>query len=339
MLRNLRISVPFLIIVFLVSGPAFAQDAKRIEEAKKEGGKAVIYGSLDSEVVEVIKKAFKKKTGLDAEYWRASANKLMDRAVSEYRVGKSLYDIVLSNRNPMQLMKNEGLFVRYESPSFNAFTPDVMAPFFGPPYSVDVIGLIYNRNLVTPAAAPKSMEDLLKPQYKGKFVMPDPTQHTTTTQILTNLHKIMGKQQADKFVRDLAATKPLMVESLLPAAERAITGETPIALSYVKYAYIYPRRAGAPLDYVRLPKMLGEGHFHALSSKSPRPSSGKAFIDFLLSPDGMKLLADEGESVSFRGYYPPLADADKWNIIMMDELGREEFKKQRDEYKRIFLGS
>lgn len=339
MLRNLRISVPFLIIVFLVSGPAFAQDAKRIEEAKKEGGKAVIYGSLDSEVVEVIKKAFKKKTGLDAEYWRASGTKVMDRALIEYRVGKSLYDVVLTNRNPMVLMKDQGLFVRYESPSFKAFTPNVIDPFFGPPYSYDAIGIVYNRNLIKPADAPQSLEDLLSPKYKGKFVMPDPTQHTTTVQFLANLHKIMGKQQADQFIRDLAVTKPLMVESLLPAAERATTGETPIALSYVKYVYTFHRRSGAPLDYARLPKMLGEGHFHALSSKSPRPNSGKAFIDFFLSPEGMKLLAEEGESVSLKGYYPPLVDADKWNIILMDELGQEEFRKQRDEYKRIFLGS
>jgi iron(III) transport system substrate-binding protein len=339
MLTNFRISVFFLVIVFLVSGPAFAQDAKRIEEAKKEGGKAVIYGALGSETVDVIKKAFKKKTGLDAEYWRASPAKVVDRALSEYRAGKVLYDIALGPRNSMELMKDQGLFVRYQSPSFKAFAPDVMDPFFGPPYAYNVIGIIYNTNLVKPADAPKSLEDLLSPKYKGKFVMPDPRQDMVTIQFLADLHKIMGKQQADKFIRDLAATKPLMVESLLPAAERATTGETPIALSWVKYVYIFHQRSGAPLDYVRLPKMLGGGHFLALSSKSPYPNSGKAFTDFFMSPDGVKLLAEEGESVSLKGYYPPLADADKWNIILMDELSQEGLRKQRDEYKRIFFGS
>lgn len=169
MLTNLRISVPFLVIAFLVFGPAFAQDAKRIEEAKKEGGKAVIYGSLGSDSVDVIKKAFKKKTGLDVEYWRASAAKVMDRALSEYRVGKVLYDIALGTGNTMELMKDQGLFVRYESPSFKAFAPDVMDPFFGPPYAYNVIGIIYNTNLVKPADAPKSLEDLLSPKYKGSL--------------------------------------------------------------------------------------------------------------------------------------------------------------------------
>ena len=57
--------------------------------------------------------------------------------------------------------------------------------------------------------------------------MPDPTQHTTTLQWLGSLYKIMGKENADKFIRDLGATKPFLVESFAPSAERVSTGETP----------------------------------------------------------------------------------------------------------------
>ena len=42
----------------------------------------------------------------------------------------------------------------------------------------------------------------------------------------------MGKDRADKYLRDLAATKPVIVEGVLPAAERVTTGETPIAITY-----------------------------------------------------------------------------------------------------------
>ena len=338
-MRNNFEALMFAIIAILLSGPALAQDSKRIEDAKKEGGKLVVYGSLDSDIIDVLKKSFKNKTGLDIDYWRSSATKILDRGVAEFRAGKTLYDVVLTTRTPMELMKDQGIFARYESPSFRAFSPDVLDPFFGPPYAYNVFGILYNKDSIKPADLPKSFEDLVKPQYKGKLVMPDPTQHTTTLQFLANLHKIMGKNEADKFMRDLAATKPLFVESLLPAAERASTGEAPLALTYVKYAYLLPRRTGSPVDYVRLPKMLGEGHFLALSSKSTRPNSGKAFIDFFLSPEGVKLLANEGETVSLKGYPPPLPGADKWNIVMTDELSKEEFRKQRDEFKRIFFGS
>lgn len=339
MLRNLKAFLIFLALTLVISGPAFAQDAKLIEAAKKEGGKAVAYGSLETETYEPVAKAFEKKTGLKADYWRGSATKVMDRALSEYRAGKPLYDLVITNRNPMDLMKDAGIFTRYESPSWKGFPPDVVDAFFGPAYRYNVFGILYNTKLIKPADAPKSLEDLIRPQYKGKIVVSDPTQHTTFVQWLANLHKIMGKEKAEKFIRDLAALKPLMVESFLPAARRATTGETPIAMGFLKWVYMFAQREGAPLDYIREPSHLGEGHFIALGSKAPNPSTAKAFLDFFLGREGIKIIADEGEFVPLKGLDPKVPGSDKWKVVMMDELSRDELKKKRDEYKKIFFGS
>ena len=65
-------------LVFFIVGTAFAQDAKLIEAAKKEGGKVVVYGSLDSDTGDAIGNAFFKKTGIKMDYWRASSTKVMD---------------------------------------------------------------------------------------------------------------------------------------------------------------------------------------------------------------------------------------------------------------------
>src|SRR6476660_8196346 len=70
---------------FAFSAELFAQSAAVIESAKKEGGKVVAYGSLESEAFDAIKAGFEKKTRLQLEYWRASGTKVMDRAVSEYQ--------------------------------------------------------------------------------------------------------------------------------------------------------------------------------------------------------------------------------------------------------------
>ena len=58
--------------------------------------------------------------------------------------------------------------------------------------------MVYNKSALKPNEYPKSLEDLAKPLYKGKIVMPDPTQHTTTTQWLASLYKIMGKEKSRK---------------------------------------------------------------------------------------------------------------------------------------------
>ena len=314
--------------------PVFGQSSSLIEAGKKEG-KAVVYGSLESDSAAAIFDTFKKKTGIEVEYWRASATKVMDRALSEYRAGRPLFDIILTNDNPMRIMLKEGIFAKYDTPSAKDFPKDAVDPQLGPRYRNVIIGVVYNKSSIG-ADAPKSLEDLVNPKYRGKLVMPDPTQHTTTTQWVASLDKLMGKEKADKYIRDLAAQKPILVESLLPAAERVATGETPIAITYVKYAYMYGLK-GAPLDYLRLGKFMGDGHYLTLGNKAPHPNAAKALIDYFLGPESMTLMAKLGEFVNRKGIYPPLADADKIQFVEMYDLDSKKFAEKKKEYQQIFL--
>jgi iron(III) transport system substrate-binding protein len=325
-----------LLVTLLISFTAIAQDAKLIDAAKKETGPIVAYGSLESNTVESIVEAFKKKTGLTVEYWRASATKVMDRALAEQRAGKSVFDVMVNNSGAIHVMKKERLFAKYISPAAKAFPKEVIDPDLGPVYRNTPIGIVYHKGLIGTAEAPRSLEDLLNPKYRSKFVMPDPTQHTTTLQWLASLYKIMGKEKADKYIRDLGATKPLMVESFAPSAERVSTGETPIAISLIRYTVTYSEK-GAPVDYVRLGKMLSTGQYLALGNKATRPSGGKAFIDFFLGDESMRILAKMGEFVNRKGIHPPLPDADKVQAVEMDDFDANEFKEKAQEFQKIFL--
>ena len=330
--------LPFILVAtfFLAfSAELFAQSAGLIEAAKKEGGKVVAYGSLESEAFDAVKAGFEKKTGLELQYWRASGTKTMERAVSEYRSGKPLYDAILLNANVARLVSKEGMLAKYDSPSAAQFAKEAIDPVLGPSYRNVIIGVIYNKSMLSPAEAPKTLEDLARPQFKGKIAMPDPGQHVTTTQWLANLQKVIGQEKADKFIRDLASQKPILVESFIPSAERVTGGEVPLAITYVIYAYTYPQK-GAPVDYVRLGKMMGDGHYALLSNKSPRPNAGKAFIDYLLSEDSARILAKMGEFVNRKGIYPPLADADKIQFVPMDDFSIKEYAEKRKEFQRLF---
>ena len=320
----------------LVSVSAFAQDAKLLDAAKKESGAIVAYSSLESNTVEPIIEAFKKRTGLTVEYWRASATKVMDRALAEQRAGKSVFDVMVNNSGATQVMKKEGLFARYMSPAAKAFPKEVIDPDLGPVYRNTPIGIVYNKGALSAGEIPRSLEELPNPKYRGKFVMPDPTQHTTTLQWLASLYKIMGKEKSDKYIRELGAAKPLMAESFAPSAERVATGETPIAISLIRYTVTYAEK-GAPVDYVRLGKMLSTGQYLALSNKATRPNGGKAFIDFFLGDESMRILAKMGEFVNRKGIYPPLPGADKIQAVEMDDFDANEFKEKTQEFQKIFL--
>ena len=333
MIRQLTL---LLSVSLLISSAAFAQDSKLVEAAKKESGAIIAYGSLESNTVEPIIEGFKKKTGLTVEYWRASATKVMDRALSELRAGKTVFDVMVNNSGAIHVMKKEGLFAKYMSPAASAFPKDLIDADLGPVYRNTPIGIVYNKGMIKPADAPKSLEDMLNPRYKGKVVIPDPTQHTTTLQWLASLYKIMGKEKADKYIRDLGASKPLMVESFSPSAERVATGETPIAISLIRYTVTYGEK-GAPVDYIRLGKYLSTGQYLTLNNKANRPNGGKAFIDFFLSDESMKILAKQGEFVNRKDIYPPLPDANKIQSVEMDDFDAKEFAEKTQEFQKIFL--
>ena len=324
------------VIAIFISASVFAQDAKLIEAAKKEGGKVVLYGSLEPDTTEAIIKGFEKRTGLKVEYWRASTTKVVDRALSEYRAKKAMVDVILVHDAEMRLLFKENVVSRYDSPMFKDFTKESVDPQLGPRYRDTIIGIVYNKSLINPEEAPKSLEDIVKPQFRGKLVMPDPTQHITTTSWVASLATVMGKEKADKFVRDLAAAKPLFVEGLLPAAERVSTGEAAIAVSYIKFSYLFGVK-GAPLDYMRSDRMLGEGSYIMLASKPVSSNAGKAFIDFFLADESMNIMAQQGEFVTRKGIHPPIPGAEKIKFIEMTHFDQNGLAEKRKEYQKIFL--
>jgi iron(III) transport system substrate-binding protein len=324
-----------LLILCSIVPAAFAQDAKRIEAAKKEG-RLVLYGTMQTDIFELLQKNFQKKTGITIDYWRTSATKVTERALSEARAGKALFDLVMSTEDTMRIMLKEGILAQYDSPMSKDFPKEAIDPQLGPRARNHIIGMVYNKEIIKPTDAPKTLEDLVKPQYRGKLVMADPTLHTTTAQWLVNVHKLIGKDKSEKFVRDLAAMKPTLVESFNPAADRVTSGEFPIAITYVYYVYLNGIK-GAPIDYVRTGKFLGDASYLTLHNKAPHPNAAKAFIDFFLDEESMSIMAKAGEFVNRKGIYPPVPDADKIQFVEMDDLGEKVYAEKRKEFHKLFL--
>ena len=329
-----KLATLWLACLALACGSAMAQD--KVAAAKQEG-KVVIYGSLESGIMDAVEKAFSAKYGIPIEYFRASSNKTLDRVLTEQRAGRVQSDVVITNRGPMLLLKKSGAFAKYVSPEASNFPDDVKDPdgVLSPIYREVIIGILYNTKLVKPGDAPKSLEDLTTPKWRGKWAMPDPSRHFTTGAWLKNFDKLYGKN-AMAMIRKLAAAKPILVESFIPSVQKVISGEALAGITYLKYVHIFGKD-GAPLDYARLPSYLADGHHVAIQAKAPHPNAARLFEDFFISPEGMKILASQGEFVTAKGLYPPIPGAQSIKAIPMDELDRKEYKKWSREMSSIFL--
>ena len=161
-LRSLALSLPVLMHCIL---PAQGQDKALVEAARKEG-KVTIFGSLQEEVMKAILESFDRKyPGVKSVYWRASTTAVMDRAINEFRTGKVSWDIFFTGVDAMEIMRAEGMFLKYQTPASKNFDKEYHHAFYSPNYRSSIIGFVYNTRYVKPAEAPKSYWDYADPKW------------------------------------------------------------------------------------------------------------------------------------------------------------------------------
>lgn len=326
-------------VLVILAGMASAKNlfaqAGNVDAARKEG-KVVVYGSVVPQAMDGLHQAFKKKYGIDVEYWRGSSTQVSERALIEWRAGRPGFDIAEGNRGVQLIMKSEGLFQKFVPPASEKF-PAQYKEKDGliTPWRVLPISILYNTELVKSADLPKTLDDLLNPKWTGKISIPDPTRHTTTAQFLWNLQKFKGDKWLD-YVKALAKQKPILVESLAPVTPTIIKGEALVGIAYIKYVKQYK----GPVNYIPMDKYLTDPNYLSLSAKSAHPNAAKLYIDFACSPEGQKEIAEDGEFVLAPGVYPPIKDAEKVapRMVFMDNPSEDEFKKlMSGTFREIFF--
>ena len=325
------------VLVGVVSGEALAQQAN-IEAGKKEG-KVVVYGSVVPQAMEGLHQAFKKKYGIDVEYWRGSSTQVSERALTEWRAGRPGFDVAEGNRGVQLIMKAEGLFSKYvplASEKFPAHFKEKDGLIT--PWRVLPISILYNTEMVKPNDIPKTLDELLSPKWTGKISIPDPTRHTTTAQFLWNLRRpeFKGDKWLD-YVKALAKQNPILVESLAPVTTTIIKGEAQVGVTYIKYIKQYK----GPVTYVPMDKYLTDPNYLSLSAKAAHANAAKLYIDFACTPEGQKEIAEDGEFVLAPNVYPPIKDAEKVapRMVFMENPTEDEFKKlMTGTFRDIFFG-
>jgi ABC-type Fe3+ transport system substrate-binding protein len=323
-----------LFLLLLNSSIVLAQTID-IEAARKEG-KVIAYGTIIPQVMEPLHRNMEKKYGVKVEYWRASATQVMERAHSEWQAGRPGFDVTFAINGAQAILKQAGVFAKYTPASaekFPVFFKDkdgLVTAWRHTP-----IGVLYNTDLVPAGDAPKSLDDLLHPKWKGKIALPDASRHTSTAQFLVSLRKIKGEGWID-YVRRLAKQAPLLKESFAPVPNDILRGEALLGFTYLQYVY----QNKGPLGYVLMDKILTDTNDLGLSAKAMNPNAAKLYMEYLCSPEGQKLVADLGEFVLSPAIFPPVKDADKItaNSIFMDNPSAEEYKKLSAEFRQIFFG-
>ncbi len=258
--------------------------------------------------------------------------------LTEFEAGKLAADVLQSPMPVMQVLKDKGVFTPYRSPAAAGYPDWARKDDTIMQFGIEYVAPIYNKELVKAADAPKSYMDLTDKKWFDKIVMPDPSSHATTISWLVGMKEsgiFASEAEWMKFVKGLAANRPMFVKSFGPSPGPVESGEKLLAISMPKYIISH---APAPLDWVRVDTILGTPRGIAIAANAAHPEAARVFMDYWLSKDAMQLLATKvGEYVLAPGVYPPIDGMDKPKVLPIRTLSNDEIKSWGEKFRKIFF--
>jgi len=275
-----------LLLGFVWLAPAFLAHAA--------AGSLVIYSGRKEKAIKPVVEAFTKLTGIPVDLKVGKTSGL----ANEIRMEKSTPrgDLFISNEGGiMEILAKEGLFDPYQSPKTKAVPGDFKSTsgmWTGISGRARII--LYNKNLVREKDVPRSVFDLTKPQWKGKLAIAGTRERTTLAWVST-----LVAEKGEAFTRDYL--KGLHANGLKILADNTEVwqgvgrGEFAIGLTNSPNYYL-AKKNGLPVGVAypdQGPSDIGtpiSPNAAAVIKGAANRDAAHRFIDFVLSPDGQRIL-------------------------------------------------
>ena len=325
LLRLMKPPSAALLFLFLTTAAAWSQskpsslaelasyngpDRERLllEGAKREG-KLVWYTTLAADQNKQIANAFEAKyPGVRVETYRTGSSALVQRVLTEAKAGRHLVDAIETTLPGLLTFWDAQLLQPYTSPHLAAFPEDSKERasknlFYWTIDRESFIGFAYNKNLLDPPDVPKNFDALTKPGLRDKMGL---SGDDTGARIIGAMLKVKG----DGFVKKLKEQNIkmyLMAGSAL--TQFVAAGEVPASPSQFYSATNVAAKKGAPVAWVPMDIVVTNAGGASIYANAQRPNAALLFADFLLSPEGQKLLEDlyfgsAQKDYGFKRWYP-----------------------------------
>jgi iron(III) transport system substrate-binding protein len=314
--------------VGLYAGPDRLQ--KLIAGAKKEG-ELNLYTSAQSDDMGAVVSAYEKKYGIKVSVWRASSEKVLQRAVTEARAGRFTLDIAETNGPEMESMHREKVLQAVKSPHH----ADLIAPALRPHGEwvgtrLNVFVQAYNTKAVKKEELPKTWDDLLQPKWKGKLGI-----EAEDSDWLAGMFAELGEAKGRQIFKEIVAKNGMSVRkghTLL--TQLVVSGEVPLALTVYNYKAEQFKNQGAPIDWFAIGTAVARPNGVGVARRAPHPHAAVLFYDFEISEEGQKILATRDFVPTNRKVDTPL---NKLPLKFVDaRVTLDEYDKWAKLYEEIF---
>lgn len=329
-LRSLLVVLSFLWVSFFPLLELLA-DTPWAEKAKAEKGEVVWYTSLNITTSRPIADRFQEKYPfLKVSIYRSSAERILNRVLTEQKAGSPRFDVVSSQA--VFYFKEIGLIAPYLSPEIPHYDKTLFDPKgFWTAFFSNRFAIGYNTEIIPEADAPRDWPDLLDPKWRGKIGI-------DTEEFLwygAMLH-YLGKERGRRLMKGLARQNVQWRKGHTLIAQMMAVGEFPIGIIYTHRIDDMSSK-GAPVKWVRTsdPIVLGVSGI-GISAATTAPASSRLFVDFALSREAQMIIKKSGR-LSGR---EDLRDGDSESLksFPIPEEVSIHVNRYAEEFNRLFHG-
>jgi iron(III) transport system substrate-binding protein len=204
-------------------------------------------------------------------------------------------DVFWSNEPVRTLvLKSRGVLAPYQSPNADGIPAALIDPeHFWTGFSARIRVIAYNTSLLRAEQAPRSVLDLADVRWKGQVAIADPRFGSTSFHVAA-LYALAGDEKMDDFFRRLKENGVRIVDSNSTVRDLVARGEVKVGLTDTDDVNV-AIESGQPVAMM-LPDRDGLGvpvmpNMVSLIASAPHPDEAKRLIDYLLSADVERQLA------------------------------------------------
>ncbi len=247
-----------------------------------------VYTAGPGSLAKSLASGFEQQTGVKVTVFQATTGKVMARLEAEHANPQA--DVLISaSWDTAEDLHQRGWLLPFASANADQVPANLKSADYIA-QGVSALGIVWNSKSGTPE--PKEWRDLTQPAFKDKVTTPDPALSGASLDLLIGLQNSMG-DQAWQLFDDLKKNGMVVsgpnaqaVTPVMQGAKAAVFG----AVDYVSYGNI---QQGESLKVIfpasgtviaPRPMMILKTSQHA--------DDAKAFIDYVLSPEGQARVAD-----------------------------------------------
>ncbi|MEM6464416.1 MAG: ABC transporter substrate-binding protein [Pseudomonadota bacterium] len=318
------------LLALATAGSALAEDVT---------GKLVLYTSQPNKDAQETVDAFEAKhPGVEVEWIRDGTTKIMAKLRAEIAAGNPQPDVLLiADMVTMEGLKAEGHLMPHPNADISAYDPAIMDEdknYFST--KLITTGIVYN---TAAPMKPTSYKDLLKEEAKDKIAMPSPLTSGAAT---IHMAALTANPDLGWALYEGLAAQGANPKGGNGGTYKSVASGEKLYGFVVDFLPIRNKQDGAPVEFV-FPEegVSAVTEPVAILSTAKNPTAAKAFVDFLLSPDGQQMAADQGYLAAHPDIAPPqgFPSRDKIKLIEFDPakaLADDRANKQR--FTEIFGG-